>query len=77
MALDKVYKDLIWQNPDRVSGAICFYGTRLPVKHMFEHLEGGYKLDEFCSVFNVPLAQAKAVLDLASKGLDTLFEEAA
>ncbi|MFI5384684.1 MAG: DUF433 domain-containing protein [Fimbriimonadales bacterium] len=73
----RVYKDLIWQDPDRVSGAICFYGTRLPVQNMFDHIERGYKLEEFCQAFNVPLEKAKSVLELASEGLDRVLTEAA
>jgi len=73
----RAYKELIWQDPDRVSGALCFYGTRLPVQHMFDHLEAGYKLEEFCEAFKVPVEQAKAVLDLALESLHSFLDEAA
>jgi uncharacterized protein (DUF433 family) len=77
MEAERSYKNLIWQDADRVSGAICFYGTRLPVQHMFHHLEAGYNLKEFCEAFRLPLAQAQAVLELASDGLGTYLKEAA
>ncbi len=77
MKASRTYKDLIWQDPDRVSGAICFFGTRLPVQHMFDHLESGYRLEEFCEAFDLNLQQAKAVLDLAAEGFDRLLSEAA
>ena len=77
MTAARAYKNLIWQDPDRVSGAVCFYGTRLPVQHMIEHLEAGYKLEEFCAAFSLPIEQAKAVLELATEGLDHFLDEAA
>lgn len=77
MGASRVYEDLIWQDPVRVSGAVCFYGTRVPVRHMFEHLEIGYRLEDFCEAFGIPLVQAKKVLELAGQGSDRLLAEAA
>ncbi|MFY9234178.1 MAG: DUF433 domain-containing protein [Fimbriimonadaceae bacterium] len=77
MRAERVYQELLWQDPDRVSGALCFYGTRLPVKHMFEHLEAGYTLEAFCEAFSLSLDKAKAVLELAPNGLEALLTEAA
>lgn len=72
-----VYKDLLWQDPDRVSGALCFFGTRLPVNHMFEHLEAGYTLEGFCEAFGLPVEKAKQVLELSAKGLQDFLVKAA
>lgn len=77
MEAQYVYKDLLWQDPDRVSGALCFYGTRLPVTHMFEHLEAGYTLEQFCEAFDLPMEKAKQVLELSSKSLESLLVKAA
>jgi len=61
---------LIWINPQRVSGAPCFYGTRVPVKNLFDSLAAGETLEEFLDGFEgVSREQALAVLDLASKDL--------
>jgi uncharacterized protein (DUF433 family) len=60
------YKDLIWQTPDRVSGAVCFYGTRLPVQH----------IEEFCQDYNCPIGTAKAVLELAVHGIESFLQVA-
>jgi len=49
---------LIWINLERVSGAPCFYGTRVPVKNLFDSLAAG-----------VTREQALAILDLASRDL--------
>src|SRR4051812_39321648 len=61
---------LIWINPIRVSGAPCFYGTRVPVKNLFDSVAAGETLDEFLDGFDgVTREQAVAVLQLAGKDL--------
>jgi uncharacterized protein (DUF433 family) len=60
----------IWINPERMSGAPCFFGTRVPVQTLFEYLEGGDSLDEFLDGFpGVTREQAIAVLELARQQL--------
>jgi len=57
---------LIWINRGRVSGAPCFYGTRIPVKTIFDCIAAGQTLEEFLDDFEgVTKEQAEAVLDLA------------
>lgn len=61
---------LIWINPERVSGAPCFYGTRVPVKNLFDSMAAGETLDEFLDGFDgVTREQALAVLELAGDDL--------
>jgi uncharacterized protein (DUF433 family) len=61
---------LVWINPDRVSGAPCFYATRVPLKNLFDSLAAGETLDEFLDGFEgVTREQALAVLDLAQHDL--------
>jgi uncharacterized protein (DUF433 family) len=61
---------LIWINPARVSGTPCFYGTRVPIKNLFDSLAAGETLDEFLDGFEgVNREQAIAVLDLAGGDL--------
>jgi uncharacterized protein (DUF433 family) len=63
---------LIWINPNRVSGAPCFYGTRVPIQNLFDSLAAGETLDEFLEGFEgVSREQALAVLELAGKDLLT------
>ena len=62
----------VWQNPDRMSGALCFANTRVPVSTLFEHIEGGIGLGEFLDAFEgVTREQAIAVLEHARKDLLT------
>lgn len=61
---------LIWINPERVSGAPCFYKTRLPIDSLFVNLEGGVSLDEYVDAFPpVTKEQAVAVLEYARKSM--------
>jgi len=63
---------LIWINPKRVSGAPCFYRTRVPVKTLFDCFAAGQTLDQFLDDFEgVTREQAVAVLSLASDDLLT------
>jgi uncharacterized protein (DUF433 family) len=60
----------IWINPERMSGAPCFFGTRVPVQTLFEYLEGGDTLDQFLDGFpGITREQAIAVLELARQQL--------
>jgi uncharacterized protein (DUF433 family) len=55
---------------DRVSGAWVFRGTRVPVRALFENLEGGSRVDEFLTWFpGVTREQAIAVLAHAERSL--------
>jgi uncharacterized protein (DUF433 family) len=57
---------LVWVNPKRVSGAACFHGTRVPIKNLWDYLEGGEPLSEFLDGFEgVSREQAVAVLHAA------------
>lgn len=40
-------REAIWQGPDRLSGELCFRGTRVPVRGLFEYLALGAPLSEF------------------------------
>ena len=61
---------LIWINQGRVSGAPCFYKTRLPIDSLFDNLEDGVSLDEWLDSFpEVSREQALAVLEYAKRAM--------
>lgn len=63
-------EEVVWTDPERMSGAPCFYGTRVPVKNLFDYLEGGQSLETFLEDFEgVSQEQADAVLRLAMNSL--------
>ena len=54
------------RSPDKVSGAWVFRGTRIPVRALFENLEGGATVDQFLAWFQgVSREQVRAVLEFA------------
>ena len=62
--------DIIEINPDKVSGTPVFAGTRVPIKNLFDYLEGGENLEDFLEGFPpVTREQAVAVLEMAEKSL--------
>jgi len=65
----------IWVDEERMSGAPCFKGTRVPVDSLFTNLESGLSLDAYLECFpEVTREQAVAVLDYAHK---SIFQTAA
>jgi|SRR5207249_1105135 len=71
-------KDVVNVNPERMSGAPCFTGTRVPISHLFEFIESGETLDEFLRQFpSVRRDQAKAALELSKESLLANYEIAA
>lgn len=61
---------LVTCDPEIMSGALCFAGTRVPVKNLFDYLEGGSSLEEFLDDFPSILREsAVAVLEAARQRL--------
>jgi len=55
------------QDPQRVSGAWVFRGTRIPVAALFQNLEDGVSLAEFAEIFpGVTTEQIQLVLELST-----------
>jgi uncharacterized protein (DUF433 family) len=58
----------ITRDPDTMHGLAVFRGTRVPVKTLFEYLEGGETLEDFLRGFpTVPRSLALEVLEEARK----------
>ena len=56
------------RDPQRVSGAWVFRGTRVPVSALFENLEDGADVADFVEWFQgVSASQVREVLDHAAK----------
>ena len=56
------------QDPQRVSGAWVFRGTRVPVAALFENLEDGAQVSQFVQWFpGVSVEQVRAVLEHAAR----------
>ena len=63
---------LVRRDPEIMSGALCFTGTRVPVKNLFDYLEGTSSIEDFLEDFpSVPRQKAVAVLEAARERLFT------
>ncbi len=60
----------ISRDPEIMSGALCFKGTRVPVQNLFDYLEGVSSLENFLEDFpSVSREAAVAVLEAAKSRL--------
>ena len=58
--------DVVRSDKDILGGTPCFSGTRVPVKSLFDYLEGGYTIQYFLAQFpTVKREQVVALLDSA------------
>ena len=61
---------VIETDPEKLSGAPVFAGTRVPIQNLFDYLEGGDTLEDFLEGFPpVTREQAIAVLEMAEASL--------
>ncbi len=62
--------DAVERNPEKVSGAWVFVGTRVPVASLFENLRAGVTVDEFLELFpGVTREHAASVLRQVQRSL--------
>ena len=65
-------------DPEKMSGAPCFTGTRVPIKHLFDYLEGGDSLEVFLDDFpTVTKEQTQGVIEASRQLLLNKYEIAA
>ena len=63
-------KQIVHSDPEIVSGAPVFVGTRVPVQALLDYLEGGETIEEFLDDFpSVRREQAVAFLEEAGRAL--------
>ncbi|MGA2893653.1 MAG: DUF433 domain-containing protein [Xanthobacteraceae bacterium] len=69
--LDWTQCSAVERSPDKVSGEWIFKTTRVPVRALFENLEGGARIDEFLEWFpGVTREQVELVLRHAERSLE-------
>ena len=57
-------------DPEIMNGTPVFFGTRVPLKNLFDYLQGGHDLTTFLEDFpSVTQDQAAAALELACERL--------
>jgi uncharacterized protein (DUF433 family) len=63
-------RSLVSRDPEVMSGALCFTGTRVPVQNLFDYIEGSSSLEQFLEDFpSVSRETAVAVLEAAKERL--------
>ena len=61
---------VVWIDPERLSGEPCFKGTRVPVQTLIDHIEGNSTLEDFLEGFpSVSREQAIQFIELAKDNL--------
>ena len=66
---------IVTRDPEIMSGTLCFAGTRVPVKNLFDYLAGSSSLEEFLEDFpSVSRDRAVAVLEAARRSLAAIAE---
>ena len=54
--------EIVRSDHEILGGTPCFAGTRVPVKSLFDHLQGGYSIDYFLEQF--PTVKREQVVEL-------------
>ncbi|GIK64924.1 MAG: hypothetical protein BroJett018_27180 [Chloroflexota bacterium] len=67
-------KPLVSISKERLGGTPVFYGTRVPVHHLVEHLVAGVTIDEFLEDF--PSVSREQVIRFLEQGEAHAIEEA-
>lgn len=70
-------QEAIKVDPEIMSGAPCFSGTRVPVRSLFAYLEGGAGIDGFLEAYDwIKREQVIAVLEHASASISVAGQPA-
>lgn len=67
--------NVVHSDPEIMSGVPVFVGTRVPVQHLVEYLEGGYTLDEFLDHF--PTVRREQALTFIEQATQAYLEKVA
>lgn len=77
MTIPEELKGVIQSDPQIMSGALCFVGTRVPVKNLMDSISAGEPLEYFLNNYSrVTLEQALAVLHWQNAVAQKLIEQA-
>ena len=75
MATIEITSNVISIDREVVSGTPCFAGTRVPVRSLFDYIEGGHSIEKFLASFpSVTAEQAHQVLLDTSSALQDIAD---
>ena len=61
-------------DPELMSGAPCFAGTRVPIQNLMDYLEGGDSIDEFLEDF--PTVSRQQVISFLKEAKESVLARA-
>jgi len=67
-------EEVIQSDPEILGGTPVFSGTRVPIRSLFDHLEGGDSIDDFLEGF--PSVQRDQVIALLEISQERVLEPA-
>ncbi len=62
-------------DPEIMSGAPCFRGTRVPIQHLMDYLEGGDSIEEFLVDF--PSVSRQQVISFLEEAKESVLARVA
>ena len=62
-------------DPEIMSGAPCFAGTRVPIQHLMDYLEGGDSIEDFLDGF--PTVSREQVIAFLEEAKESVLAAAA
>ena len=62
-------------DPEIMSGAPCFAGTRVPIQHLMDYLEGGDSIEDFLDGF--PTVSREQVIAFLEEAIESVLAAAA
>jgi uncharacterized protein (DUF433 family) len=66
-------EEALWQDPERMSGAVCFRDTRIPVSFLFQYLERS-TLEEFLHQYpDISREAATTVIEASQALIESRF----
>jgi uncharacterized protein (DUF433 family) len=67
-------KSVVKIDPEIMSGAPCFAGTRVPIQNLIDYLQGGDSIDEFLEDF--PTVARDQVISFLTEATDSVLARA-
>ena len=65
---EDILTEVVWVDPERMSGVACFAGTRLPIELFFQCIRDGMSVNEFLESYDsVDREQIQALLNWSSR----------
>jgi uncharacterized protein (DUF433 family) len=70
-----VSESVVKIDPEIMSGAPCFVGTRVPIPNLLDYLEGGDSIDEFLEDF--PTVSREQVISFLEEAKESVLARTA